>query len=530
MSQRLFRHPRIHTGVPGAAPVTAVLTEGEQIVAVGDAGELAGAASGVVQTIDLDGAAVLPGLYDAHIHTAALARDAVAVDLRGTATLDEALTRIGAHAARLPEGAWVVGGSWDSNRWTPPRQPDRQALDRVCPDRPVLLATIDGHTSWANSMALQRAGIGADTPDPVGGQYARDAAGEPTGILREAAARPVQAMMAVEHNDDLPTLLLQAQEQLLSVGLTSVHDIDGEDCRDAYLQLYRDRALKIRVHKAIPVSFLDRAIEQSRRTGDGDDWFSTGPVKIFGDGALGSHTCHMARPFAGDPGNTGIAVTPYDEIVALARKAVTAGIAVATHAIGDRANELVLDAYAELAADRTLDLGGLRLRIEHTQYLRPGDAARMAELGVVASMQPTHCTTDYDLADELLAGHELLAYAWRTLLNAGAPLAFGSDAPVESPNPFLGLHAAITRQRADGSPPGGWQPEQRLTPVEALAAFTFGSAFAAGQDHRKGLLTPGRLADFVAVDTDPLAAPPEQIPSTTVLTTVVGGEIRWQSG
>lgn len=518
---RLYRHPRIHTGVPGAAPVTGILTRDEEIVAVGDAADLADSAA---ETIDLDGAAVLPGLYDAHIHTAELARDTGAVDLRGVGTLDQALQRIVEHAATLPAGGWLTGGSWDSNRWTPPRQPDRHSLDRICPDRPVLLSSIDGHTSWANSMALHRAGISAATPDPVGGEYARDEAGELTGILREAAGRPVQAVMAAESTEDLPTLLRRAQEHLLSVGLTSVHDIDGEDARAAYLGLRDDGALKIRVHKAIPVRFLDRAIEQGRRTGDGDDWISTGPVKIFGDGALGSHTCHMRRPFAGDPGNTGIAVTPYEEIVALARRAVGAGIAVATHAIGDRANELVLNAYAELA----VDLGGLRLRIEHTQYQRPGDPARMAGLGVVASMQPTHCTTDYDLADELLAGHDLVAYAWRTLLDAGVPLAFGSDAPVESANPFLGLHAAITRCRADGSPPGGWQPEQRVTPAEALAAYTLGSAFAAGQDHRKGVLTAGRLADFVAVDTDPLSAPVEQIPATTVLTTVVGGEIRWQ--
>jgi predicted amidohydrolase YtcJ len=530
MTQRLYRHRRIHTGEPGTQPVTGVLTDGEWIVATGDAAELAAAAAGPVQTVDLAGAAVIPGLYDAHIHTADLARELESVDLRGATTLDEALGRIAAHAETVPAGGWVLGGGWDSNRWTPAIQPDRHSLDRICPDRPVLLSTIDGHTSWANSEALRRAGISSATPDPIGGEYVRDGDGKPTGILREAAARPVWAVAGEQHPDDLVALLGKAQERLLSVGLTSVHDIDGEDALAAYRALRAAGELKIRVHKAIPVSFLDEAVALGRRTGDGDDWLSTGPVKLFSDGALGSHTCHMTRPFAGDPGNTGIAVTPYDDIVALAHRAIGAGIAVATHAIGDRANQLVIDAYAALAADPAVDLGALRLRIEHTQYLRKGDAARMAALGVVASMQPTHCTTDYDLADELLAGHELDAYAWRTLLTAGAVLAFGSDAPVESPNPFLGLHAAITRQRADGNPPGGWQPGERLTPAEALSAHTLGSAYAAGQDHRKGLLTPGRLADFVAVDTDPLTAAAELIPATQVLATVVGGEIRWEQG
>ena len=525
MNQRLYRHHTIHTGVPGVAPASAILSEGEQIVAVGDAEDLADRGNRSVEVIDLEGAAVIPGLYDAHIHTAGYARDLDSVDLRGTSTLDEALARVAAHAATVPEGGWVLGGRWDSNRWTPASQPERHALDRVCPDRLALLPSIDGHTSWVNTAALRRAGIDAGTPDPIGGQIVRDGDGEPTGILRESASEPVQRAMHREHRDDLRSLLLRGQQQLLAVGLTSVHDIDGEDARAAYQALRDAGELDIRVHKAIPVSHLEAAIAEGRRTGDGDDWLNTGGVKIFSDGALGSHTCHLTTAFAGEPGNTGIAVTPFDDLLELARIAVRAGISVATHAIGDRANELVLDAYEQLAG---LLPAGLRLRIEHAQFLRPEDVDRIARLGVVASMQPTHCTTDYDLVDELLAGHRVLAYAWRSLLDAGAPLAFGSDAPVEEPDPFLGLYAALTRSRSDGVPPGGWQPEQRLTPAEALAGFTLGPAYAAGQDHRKGVLAAGRLADFVAVDTDPLAAHPEQIRSTHVLTTVVGGQIHWQ--
>jgi len=524
---RLYRHHTIHTGVPGAAPASAILADGEQIVAIGEARDVADRAVGSVEVIHLEGDAVIPGLYDAHIHTAGFARDLDSVDLRGTATLHEALSRVAAHAATVPVGGWVLGGRWDSNRWAPPAQPDRYALDTVCPDRPVLLPSIDGHTIWVNSAALRRAGIDADSPDPIGGQVGRDADGEPTGILRESASEPVRRAMQREHRDDLRGLLLRGQQQLLACGLTSVHDIDGEDARAAYRVMRDAGELRIRVHKAISVSHLESAIAEGRRTGDGDDWLSTGGVKIFSDGALGSHTCHMTTAFAGDPGNTGIAVTPFDDLVALSRAAITAGITVATHAIGDRANELVLDAYQQLAGRLP---AGLRLRIEHAQFLRPQDVGRMARLGVVASMQPTHCTTDHDLVDRLLAGHQVLAYAWRSLLDAGVPLAFGSDAPVEDPDPFQGLHAAITRLTSAGVPPGGWQPEQRLTPSEALAGFTHGPAFAACQENRKGSLTRGRLADFVAVDTDPLTADPEQIRTTRVLATVVGGEIRWQRG
>lgn len=523
MNQRIYRHHTIHTGVPAAAPVTGILVQDETIVAVGDASALA--AEHRVEVIELAGAAVIPGLYDAHIHTAGYARDLDSVDLRGTATLEEALRRVTAHAATLPAGSWVLGGRWDSNRWAPPLQPDRHSLDRVCADRPVLLPSIDGHTSWVNSKALALAGIDADNADPVGGQIGRGDDGMPNGILREAACWPVQQAMQRDRNEDLRSLLLRGQEQLLSVGLTSVHDIDGEDARSAYLEMRDAGELKLRVHKAIPAEHLAAAIDEGRRTGDGDDWLSTGPVKIFSDGALGSHTCHMTRPFAGDPGNTGIAVTPFQDMLAMAGTAVAAGIAVATHAIGDRANQLVLDVYEQLAAERP---AGLRLRIEHAQFLRPTDVSRMAKLGVSASMQPTHCTTDFDLVDELLDSHDLLAYAWRSVLDAKAPLAFGSDAPVEEPNPFEGLYAAITRSRADGRPCGGWQPEQRLTPAEALTAYSLGPAFAAGQEDRKGLLTAGRLADFVAVDTDPLTAAPSQIRSTAVLSTIVGGQIRWQ--
>jgi len=521
MPVRIFRNARIYTGDPSQPVVSALAVQGERLIAVGDESSVRETITGPVDLVDLDGACVLPGLYDAHIHTASLARDLTSLDLRGAGSLPDALQRIADFVPRLTTGVWLTGGRWDSNRWDVPVQPNRQALDSVCADRPADLASIDGHTHWVNTAALRAAGIDRSTPDPIGGEIVRDADGEPTGILREAATGLLGGMAAASDPRDLADRLLDAQELLLSVGLTSVHDIDGEDCRAAYVKIREAGKLKIRVHKAIPATALELAIDEGRRTGDGDGWFRTGPVKLFSDGALGSHTCHMSDAFP--DGSHGMAVTPYEDLVRLVERANSAGIAVATHAIGDRAATLVLDAYQHAAS------GGLRNRFEHAQHLQWADIRRMARLGVVASMQPTHCTSDIDLVQELLGDRDIASYAWRSILDADVALAFGSDAPVEEPNPFYGIHAAVTRMRRDGTPAGGFQPEQRISVGEAISAFTLGSAYAAGEDQDKGSLTVGRLADFIAVDTDPYECRPSELPHTNVITSVVGGEVRWQS-
>lgn len=518
MSIRVYRHGVIHTGDDGNPRAQALAVQDGRILAIGSEADVRAVAGATAELADLDGAAVIPGVYDAHIHTAQYAHSLTAVDLAGTRSLAEALARVAGHAARLRTSEWLLGGRWNSNVWDPPVQPDRYALDAVCPANPVALPSVDGHTTWANSAALRLAGIDAGTADPVGGHIVRDERGEPTGILRETAAHPLKPFMAAR---DLASLLRSGQERLLALGITSVHDIDGEDCRAAYEQMAAAGDLKLRVHKAIRLEHLETAIAEGRRTGQGDDWFRTGAVKVFSDGALGSHTCHMSRPMTG--GDQGIAVIPYEDMLRVFRTAAQAGIAIATHAIGDQANHLVLDAYEAIGP-----APGLRHRIEHAQHMQTRDLARMARLGVVASMQPVHCTSDMDLVDTLLAGHELASYAWRSMLDAGVALAFGSDAPVEDPNPFPALYAAVTRTRPDGTPIGGWQPQQRIGMAEAIRAHTAGAAYAAGEEARKGILAPGLLADFIAVDTDPYEESPEAVLRTRVLTTVVGGEVRWQ--
>lgn len=534
----LYRHPRIWTGDSATPWATGLLIDGEEIVAVG-AQEVLQAYGGPSQVVDLPGALVIPGLHDAHIHSACLARDLTNLDLRAARSLPEALA-ICRQAREGVRGEWLFGSGWNVNAWGRASVFDRHTLDAVTYNRPTVLSSLDGHTMWVNSAALRDAGVTRDTPDPAGGRIERDEAGEPTGIVREQATEVFQAVQDGAAGGELEPLLRDCQQVLLSVGLTSITDFDGVDARAAYLTMKEAGHLKLRVTKSIPMVALDEAIAQGRATGHGDDWVRVGPVKLFSDGALGQHTSHMSHDFRNDEGNRGMARLDTEEIIDLTRKGLHAGIAVATHAIGDLANTAVLDAYEE-ALFETPSPPRLRLRIEHAQHLRPADVARFAALGVIASMQPAHCTSDIDLVEDLLAGQDLVSYGWRSLLDAGAVLAFGSDSPfgpdspVREPSPMFALYAAVTRARPDGSPTGGWRPQECLTMTEALRAHTAGAAYANGEDHRKGTLSAGKLADFVALDTDILderviAHEPERIHHARALTTVVGGQVRWQAG
>jgi len=525
----IFRHPRVFTGNTDQPFVTGIAVENGRITAIGDGAELV-ATQHPTDVIELPGELVLPGMHDAHIHTAGIARSLAAVDLRGARSLADALDQVREHAQLLPPGSWIFGGRWDSNKWAKPMQPTAADLDSVSGDHPIALSSIDGHTMWANSEALRQAGIDAAWPDPPGGKAVRDQNGNPTGILRESAQDPIGEIAAGPAAGNLSEMLLAAQTLLLSVGLTTVTDLNGEEARAAYLALHQAGDLTIRVVKGIPLEALQTAIAEGRRTGDGDDWFRTGPVKLFSDGALGSRTCHMSRGFADDTANLGMAVMTPQHLYDAAHAAVTAGIAVAIHAIGDQANHVVLDVYERIRRDTGTTLP---LSIEHAQFLQPGDVARLRQWDVTASMQPTHCTSDIDLVRSLLPDHDLVAYGWRSVLDSGADLAFGSDAPVEEPNPFHGIHAAVTRQRADNTPPGGFQPSERVTVAEAIAAYTTGPVKLTGNPDRKGTLLPGMLADFIAVDTDIsdpriVADEPARIRDTRVLQTIVGGETRWQ--
>jgi predicted amidohydrolase YtcJ len=515
MSRTLFRHKRIWTGSAEEPWTTALLVEDGRVVAMGETALDGGAG----QTVDLPGALVVPGLHDAHLHTGWIAEESAAVDLREARSLDEALRLIEGYAAQLGPGADVRGGRWNRNRWTGPG-PDRWSLDAVTDDRVAVLPSVDGHSVWVNSAALAAAGITRDTPDPEGGEIVRDADGEATGVLLDDAID-----LLPERTGDpgeLRPALETVQRGLLSAGLTGITDIDGEEVRRAYVAMHEAGSLRLRVTKCVRDGDLELAIGEGRRAGAGDTWLQVGPVKFFADGALGSRTSHMTEPFLGHD-SCGLAVTPYPVLLQRIRIAIDAGLDVCTHAIGDEANRLVLDAYAQARPSAPDAI----LRVEHAQHVLPADIERFAQLGVVASMQPTHCTTDLEVVDAVIGPRPLRSYAWRTMLDAGVTVAFGSDAPVEEPNPFHTLHAAVTRQRGDGFPPGGWHPDERITLPEALHAHTVAAWEAAGRCD-VGRLAPGQLADFVCVDRDLFAlehSDPAGIRDTVVEQTWVGGEL-----
>jgi predicted amidohydrolase YtcJ len=516
MSRTLLRHDRIWTGDADQPWTDALLVEDGRVTAVGPSAREAGAAD----VVDLPGALVMPGLHDAHIHTEWVGRSLASVDLREARSLEETLELVRVHAEGLADGEWLHSGRWNHNIWDVPVQPDRHSLDTVSGDRVAALSSVDGHTIWANSLALQRAGITRDTPDPIGGEIVRDADGEPTGILRESA----QDLLDVIEQDQVPLRpwIERAQQVLLSVGLTSITDIDGEETRAAYADLHADGALRLRVTKCTRDGDLELAIAEGRRSGQGDDRFRVGPVKFFSDGALGSHTAHMTEPFIGHEG-CGIAAMPYDVLLERTLLAVRSGLDVCTHAIGDEANRLVLNSFEAVRAEGHDNL----LRVEHAQHVLPVDIPRFRTLDVIASMQPSHCTADLELADQIIGPRRLASYAWRSFLDAGVRLAFGSDAPVEDPNPFYGLHAAVTRQRADGTPFGGWRPEERITLDEAVHAHTVGAHEAVGRTD-VGRLVAGQLADLVVVDRDLWAleeSAPAEIRDTMVLQTWIGGAL-----
>ncbi|MGH2592893.1 MAG: amidohydrolase, partial [Anaerolineae bacterium] len=410
--------------------------------------------------------------------------------------------------------------------------PTRAALDRVAPNHPVYLTAKSGHAGWANSLALQLAGVNASTQDVPNGEIVRDASGEPTGIFLEDAMNLIGSIIPQASAGEVADAMREAIPLAHRVGLTGVHDFDGARSFQAWQILKERNELSLRVSKTIPVYLLEHAIALGLRSGFGDDWLRIGSVKTFADGALGPRTALMIDPYEGEPpsGNRGIVVTDKEEMVEHVRKASAAGLSSTIHAIGDKANHDVLDGY-EIVRSEEGQRGDSRLRhrLEHVQLLHPADSGRLAQLNVIASMQPIHATSDMLMADKHWGARSASAYAWRTQLNAGARLAFGSDAPVETFDPLAGIHAAVTRRRADGSPGReGWYAEQRLTVHEAVYAYTMGAAFAAYAEKYTGSLTPGKLADLVVIDRDIFEIDPMDILRAKVVGTIVDGQFAWR--
>ena len=516
---------RIYTG-DRPDPVEAFAVRGDRFVRVGTAASvmpLRGPSTAMMAITD--GAIVVPGLHDAHGHVAGLGASLSELDLRDTPNQAAILEQVRARAASGSSG-WIVGRGWDQNDWPDPVWPTKAALDAVAPDRPVFLRRIDGHAAWVNSRALAVAGVTRETPDPPGGRILRDERGEPSGVLIDTAQALVSRRIPPPDDAALRERILLADAEARRLGLTMVHDA-GAGSREIalYRALSDEGALATRLYVMIDGS------DATTR-----EWFARGPlvdpahrvtvraVKLYADGALGSRGALLLEDYADEPGTRGLRVTPPDRLAAVAAAAVEAGFQPCTHAIGDAANREVLDLYERLASSHSA-LRALRPRIEHAQILDAQDIPRFARLGVIASVQPTHCTSDMPWAPARLGAARIDegAYPWRSLLETGAVLAAGSDFPVERPDPLLGFYAAITRQTTEGQPPGGWNPSQRLTRHEALRSFTLDAAFAAHAETDLGSIAEGKLADFVVLSRNIMTIPSAEILRTSVLRTFIGG-------
>jgi predicted amidohydrolase YtcJ len=524
---RLLHNARIYTLDTVYPIASAIAIDAGYILAVG--GDELLVECELADCEDMGGRIILPGLTDAHIHLQAYALSLQIVDCE-VETKEEVLRRVAERLRQTPRGEWVRGHGWNQNTWGG-EWPTAADMDAVAPENPVYLTAKSLHAGWANNTALKQAGIKPSTPDPVNGRIQRDARGVPTGILFEEAVKLVEAVIPESAPEALANNFQQIIADLWRMGLTGVHDFDQRTCFQALQFLCERGDLHFRVIKSIPFELLPQAAALGLRSGFGDDFLRIGSVKFFADGALGTHTGAMLEPYVDEPQNRGILILENEQLFEHGRLATDSGLSLSVHAIGDQAVHEVLEGFARLRVyERERGLPALRHRIEHVQTIQPGDAGRLAELDVIASMQPVHAPSDMLVADHLLGGRAAFSYAWRTLAQHGARLAFGSDAPVESPNPFQGLHAAVTRCRVDGSPgPEGWFPEQRLTVREALEGFTLGPAFAAGMENRLGRLSAGFLADLTVIETDPFTCDPDDLYYIQPTATMVGGAWVWQS-
>ncbi|MGB7873238.1 MAG: amidohydrolase [Anaerolineales bacterium] len=524
---KILYNARIYTLEASYPIASAIAIEHGYVVSVGETDDLLSEFDHAEKQ-DMGGKAILPGLTDAHLHLQNYALSLQKIDC-DTDTLDECLRRVEERVRSAQPGEWVLGHGWNQNNWD--AWPSAANLDKITLDNPVYLTAKSLHAGWANSAALKLAGFTSASPDPVNGQLQRDEHGDLTGILLETAMELVSKVIPEPSVESIAEAIEKTQPLLWRMGLTGVHDFDRRACFMALQQLHAQDKLKLRVTKSIPLDDLDHAVGLGLRTGFGDDWLRIGSVKAFMDGALGPRTAAMLQPYLGVPENRGILNMDAEELFEAGRQAAGAGLSMAVHAIGDRANHEVLDAFEQLRRfERDQGLPPLRHRIEHVQILHPDDATRLAELDIVASMQPIHATSDMRMADRYWGERAALSYAWRTQLDHGAKLAFGSDAPVESPNPFLGLHAALTRQHADGSPgEEGWYPEQRLSLQQALEAYTLGPAHVSGLESRLGKLAPGYLADLIVLTQDPNVLTPSDLLKLEASATMIAGEWVWRS-
>jgi predicted amidohydrolase YtcJ len=517
---------RIWTGDDAQPWAQALLIDGEKLALVGSDEDARKA--NAAQVVDAGGRLVVPGFTDAHTHFREGGFSLASVQLRDARTREEFVTRIKAFAATVPAGTWITGGNWDHSLWGG-ELPTREWIDAVTPDHPVWINRLDGHMSLANSAALKLAGVTRATKDIAGGTIVRDRKGEPTGIFKDNAMAPVDAVVPAPSVEMKDRGLLAAMKYVNEQGVTTVHNMGTWDDLETFERAAKAGTLTTRVYAVTPLDQWEKlrdavaAKTYGGADGRGDEWVRVGGLKGFMDGSLGSHTAAFDEPFADSPKDRGLLVNPPEKMYEWIAGADKAGLQVMVHAIGDRAIGMLLDIYERVeqedgARDR-------RFRVEHAQHLRERDIPRFAQLDVIASMQPYHAIDDGRWAEQFIGKRIATTYAFRSLLDAKARLAFGSDWFVAPATPLEGIYAAVTRRTLDDKNPDGWVPAQKITVEEALRAYTTGGAYASFDELRKGSLTAGKLADLVMIDRDLFKIPPEQIREAKVVATVVGGKV-----
>jgi hypothetical protein len=502
--------------------VEALAVSRGRVVAVGTKAQVLKSAGEGARVVDYGNAVMVPGLVDAHAHLAGLGRSLTVARLEGARSVDEVVQRLVDAPSTSFQGDWLMGKGWDQNGWPGKGFPGRSELDARFPRTPVYLTRVDHHAAWVNGEALRRAGITRDTPDPAGGRILRDSKGEPTGVLVDNAMDVVAKVVSPPTDEQLEARLGAALERCARVGLTGVHDA-GMDLRTFRLLQAWDMAgrLPVRVYAMADGQGEDRHTYLELGTYGGRQ-LELKSVKFLLDGALGSRGAALHEAYSDAPGETGLLLMEPEELEARALAFMRRGFQVCIHAIGDRANTLVVDTL--IRAGAATGTKGLRHRVEHAQILRPEDIEKLGESGLVASVQPTHATSDMGWAEARLGAERLKgAYAWRSLKEAGAVLALGSDFPIENPDVLAGLYAARTRQDAEGKPEGGWHPRERLTGQEALEGFTVGPAWASFAEERRGRLAEGMDADFTVLSVDPVSDEARALVDATVVATVVAG-------
>lgn len=508
----------IHTADPKTPTAKAMAIRQGRVIAIGD--DVKAHTGPQTRILDLKGAPIIPGLIDSHVHMAGFGQQLETFDLRYVKTIAEVQAIVRRRAASLPKGTWIRGRSWDQTNWGG-QFPSAQSLTDAAPDHPVFLTRVDGHAGWVNKLALDLAGIDDKTPDPMGGKIIRDAQGHATGVLIDRAQGLVGEKIPPATEDEVLNRIRLAARECARLGLTSVHDAGiGEQDLRAYRKLLAAGELPVRIYAMIggPGKMWDRFLASGPEI---NERLTVRSIKLMADGAMGSRGAAFWQPYADDPGNTGLMILKQETVERVARQAVEKGFQVNTHAIGDRANKMVLEAYGKIIGDNNTK----RFRIEHAQAVALPDFALFKKYNVIASMQSSHATSDMRWALARLGPDRIAgAYAQKRMLNAGVTVANGSDFPVEEPNPIWGFYAAVTRQDLQGAPKGGWRPEERFTRPEALRSWTWAGAYAAFEEDWKGTLTPGKIADFLVLSADIMTIPENQIPKVKVMSTYLAGQ------